>query len=250
MPSAASPPAVRAPHMDAALLRRFNHMYSRCPYGLDQPALYHQALFMHMDSDTMGTLLANGYRRNGNQIYTMHCPRCALCVPIRLDPTQFRPNRNQIRIWRKNKEITVEQAPLAMSAQNLQLLDRFLRVRFGNGGQQQAINYYSQFFLTTISTCFELRYWAGNDLVGVAIVDAAPDWLNAVYFYFDPEQSWRSPGTFNILNLLSFCHKHRIPHLYLGYWIDGISEMDYKKAFRPHELLLSGRWQRRTEKGR
>ena len=128
-----------------------------------------------------------------------------------------------------------------MSIRSLGLLDKFLRIRFNNM-RSQAQSYYSHFFITTISTCFELRYWAGSDLVGVAIVDAAPGWLNAVYFYFDPDQSWRSPGTFNILNLASFCRKHRIPHLYLGYWIDGLSEMAYKKAFKPHQLLLDGTW--------
>lgn len=243
MPATASSATACPPRLGAETLRHFSRMHSSCPYGLEQPAVYQQALFMRMDSDTMGALLANGYRRNGNQLYTMRCPHCALCVPIRLDPSRFQPNRNQRRIWRRNRDITVQQAPLTMSARNLALLEKFLHIRFGKGSLQQALDYYSQFFLTTISACFELRYWAGNDLVGVAIVDAAPDWLNAVYFYFDPEQGRRSPGTFNILNLLAFCHRHHIPHLYLGYWIEGVSEMDYKKAFKPHELLLSGRWQ-------
>ncbi|MDO5673937.1 MAG: arginyltransferase [bacterium] len=232
----------RAPQLSTSLQQQFGCASSMCPYGLDQQAVYHQASFTRMANKTMGDLLANGYRRNGNHMYTMHCPDCALCVSIRLDPLTFAPNRNQRRIWRKNKDIVVQQAPLAMSHRSLGLLDKFLRIRFNNA-RNQAQSYYSHFFITTISTCFELRYWAGSDLIGIAIVDAAPNcWLNAVYFYFDPDQSRRSPGTLNILNLVSFCRKHRIPHLYLGYWIDGLSEMAYKKAFKPHELLLDGTW--------
>ena len=230
-----------APKLSVELQEHFGCVASECPYGLEQKAVYHQAAFTHMDNPTMGDLLANGYRRNGNHMYTMHCPNCALCVSIRLHPQHFQPNRNQRRVAQKNRDIKVQQAPLAMSGRSLHLLDKFLRVRFGNE-RNQAQSYYSHFFITTISTCFELRYWAGSDLVGVAIVDASPLWLNAVYFYFDPDQSWRSPGTFNILNLVSFCRKQRIPLLYLGYWIDGISEMAYKKAFKPHELLLEDRW--------
>ncbi len=237
-----APQAIQAPQLSDELQQHFGLVSSECPYGLDQLAVYHQAGFMHMDNRTMGDLLANGYRRNGNHMYTMQCPNCALCVSIRLNPREFRPNRNQRRVWRKNKDIVVQQAPLAMSQRSLFLLDKFLRIRFGNERKQQAHSYYSHFFITTISTCFELRYWAGSDLVGVAIIDTAPGWLNAVYFYFDPDQGWRSPGTFNILNLVAFCNKHRIPRLYLGYWIDGLSEMAYKKAFKPHELLLGGRW--------
>ena len=230
-----------APKLSTELQQQFGCASSLCPYGLNQHAVYHQAAFTRMDNKTMGDLLANGYRRNGNHMYTMHCPHCARCVSIRQDPLAFQPNRTQRRILRKNKDIVVQQAPLAMSIRSLGLLDKFLRIRFNNM-RSQAQSYYSHFFITTISTCFELRYWAGSDLVGVAIVDAAPGWLNAVYFYFDPDQSWRSPGTFNILNLASFCRKHRIPHLYLGYWIDGLSEMAYKKAFKPHQLLLDGTW--------
>ncbi len=231
-----------APTLSAELQQQFSCMLSDCPYGLEQPAMYHQAAFTRMGHNTMGDLLANGYRRNGNYMYTMQCPHCALCVSIRLDPHRLQLNRNQRRVLQKNKDIVVQQAPLAMSEKSLNLLDKFLQIRFGNE-RSQAQSYYSHFFITTISTCFELRYWAGSDLVGIAIVDAAPDWLNAIYFYFDPDQGWRSPGTFNILNLAAFCRERKIPWLYLGYWIDGISEMDYKKAFRPHELLVAGRWQ-------
>ena len=76
----------------------------------------------------------------------------------------------------------------------------------------------------------------------VAVVDASPDWLNAVYFYFEPDQGWRSPGTLNILTLNHICKSQRIGALYLGYWIDGLAGMSYKNAFRPHELLLDGVW--------
>ena len=77
----------------------------------------------------------------------------------------------------------------------------------------------------------------------MAIVDGAPQWLNAVYFFFDPEHGWRSPGTLNILTLNHICLTHGIELLYLGYWIDGHGGMSYKSAFRPHELLIDGQWQ-------
>ena len=50
-------------------------------------------------------------------------------------------------------------------------------------GQEIIRSYYSHFFITTISNCFEIRYWKESDserqLVGVAIVDVALDWANA-----------------------------------------------------------------------
>ncbi|MCP3875502.1 MAG: arginyltransferase, partial [Desulfobacteraceae bacterium] len=90
--------------------------------------------------------------------------------------------------------------------------------------------------------CFEIRYRIGEKLVGVAILDGSPGWLNAVYFYFDPEYEQRSLGTYNILYLIDFCKNQKIPFLYLGYWIEDLKGMDYKKLFCPHELMIDGQW--------
>lgn len=222
--------------------RFFIDAVSECPYGLDKRAVYHQGVFGRLDEVAMGRLLAAGYRRNGNCMYTMRCPGCRLCVPIRLRPDQFQPNRNQRRVWKKNQDVAIEIGPLTMEREKVQLLQRFLSTRFPRG-RSSAESYYSGFFITSISCCFEIRYRIGEQLLGVAIVDGSQSWLNAVYFYFDPDQSWRSPGTLNILTLNHLCTTQHIDLLYLGYWIDGMPGMDYKNTFRPHELLLEDQWQ-------
>jgi len=223
------------------LERYFVNAVAECPYGQREIAIYHQGILGQVDELAMQELLASGYRRNGNCMYNMRCPNCSLCVPIRMRPERFRPNRNQRRVWKKNQDVHVEVAPLTMSRENLALLQRFLSTRFP-AGKSSAESYYSGFFITTISRCFEIRYKLEDQLLGVAIVDAAPDWLNAVYFFFDPEQGARSPGTLNILTLNSICLRHEMKYLYLGYWIDGHPGMSYKSGFRPHELLIDEEW--------
>ena len=223
------------------LERYFINAVAECPYGQKDKAIYHQAILAQVDDHAMGELLANGYRRNGNCMYNMRCPDCTLCVPIRIRPERFHKNRNQRRVWKKNQDVHVEVAPLTMSRENIALLQRFLSARFP-AGKSSAESYYSGFFITTISRCFEIRYKLEDRLLGVAIVDAAPDWLNAVYFYFDPEQGARSPGTLNILTLNNICLRHGMKYLYLGYWIEGHPGMSYKNCFRPHELLLDEEW--------
>jgi arginine-tRNA-protein transferase len=229
------------PGLAEELERFFVNAAAECPYGISTTAVYHQAALGRMSDVTMGEFLAAGYRRNGNCMYNMRCPGCSLCVPIRLRPERFRLNRNQRRVWQKNQDVAVEIAPLTMSRENLALLQRFLSTRFPEG-RSDAESYYSGFFITSISRCFEIRYRVGEQLLGVAVVDGAPNWLNAVYFFFDPEQGWRSPGTLNILTLNHICLTRQIDLLYLGYWIDGHAGMSYKNAFRPHELLLEGSW--------
>lgn len=227
---------------DESLEQYFVTVDSLCPYGLEYKAVYHQAMCGWLDERIMGSFLAGGFRRNGNSMYDMRCPDCSLCVPIRINPNEFKPNRNQLRVMKKNRDVVAGVSPLTMSRENLQLLDAFLKTRFPGGGNS-AEGYYAGFFITSITRCFEIRYRVDNKLIGVAVVDGSPGWLNAVYFYFDPRESWRSPGTFNILYLIDFCKNQNIEHLYLGYWIEGVEGMDYKRHFHPHEVLVDGEWQ-------
>ncbi|MDW7773278.1 MAG: arginyltransferase [Desulfobulbaceae bacterium] len=227
--------------LDICLEQYFVDISVGCPYGLEQLAVYHQAMFTSMGDDTMGRFFANGYRRNGNCIYSMHCPCCKACVPIRLRPERFDPNRNQKRVLQKNRDVTAGVAPLQMSRENLALLDRYLQTRFPES-RSTAEEYYAGFFISAISRCFEIRYRVRERLIGVAIVDGSDMWLNAVYFYFDPAEGKRSPGTYNILNLISFCTRNNIPLLYLGYYIEKVKAMRYKRVYNPHELLIKGKW--------
>lgn len=229
--------------IDEGLEQYFVDISVQCPYGLDQLAVYHQAVFTSIGDETMGTFFEHGYRRNGNCIYSMRCPACSACLPIRMKVEKFHSNRNQHRVLKKNRDVTVGIAPLRMSRENIDLLDKYLATRFPDG-KSSAEEYYDGFFISAISRCFEIRYRIEDRLVGVAIVDGSEKWLNAVYFFFDPAEAKRSPGTFNILNLIHFCRRHKIPLLYLGYYIEEVRAMRYKTAFKPHELLISGQWQK------
>ncbi len=229
----------------APLEQYFVDITVTCPYGVEQKAIYHQAQFTSVPDDVFGQFLAKGYRRNGNYVYSMRCSDCQGCVPIRLRPVEFRPNRNQRRIISKNKDVSVGIAPLSMARENLDLLDKFISSRFPGCGSN-AIGYYSGFFLGTLTRSFEIRYRVDERLIGVAIIDCSSSWVNAVYFYFDPEEGHRSPGTYNIIYLIDFCRLHNIELLYLGYCISDVSAMAYKANFKPHEIMLDSRWQHCT----
>lgn len=223
------------------LQQYFMHSSIECPYGLPFQAVYNQGLFDTMPDFIMDVYLASGYRRNGNVIYNMHCPDCQACVPIRIAPKEFKPNRNQKRVWKKNRDITVEIAPLACSTENLALLEKFLAARFP-GRDSSPLDYYTGFFLNHITSTVEFRYRIGSKLLGVAIVDLSSTWLNVVFFYFNPEEEKRSPGTYNILHLIDFCMQKEIKYIYLGYWIKNVKAMSYKAQFKPHYLYCNNDW--------
>ena len=227
----------------------FFEIGTKCPYDKPMTAVYRQAALCHLPAHLFGLFLDAGYRRNGNSLYSMACRQCQQCVPIKIRPAEFVPNRNQRRVLRKNCHTKIEVGPLCVSEERIELLNRFLTVRYPEKNSC-ARDYYAGFFLNSMTDTLEFRYSYRGRLTGVGIVDCGATWLNAVYFYFDPEFSHLSPGTFNVLTLIDRAREGGLGNLYLGYWIEGLAAMSYKERFKPYYLLLDGIWQRRGKNGR
>jgi arginine-tRNA-protein transferase len=81
-------------------------------------------------------------------------------------------------------------------------------------------------------------------LVALCVTDILADGLSMVYSFYDPEQADRSLGTFMILDHLERARAQALPHLYLGYWVDGSRKMGYKARFLPQERLGMNGWER------
>lgn len=199
-----------------------------------------------MPDRAMSLFLNAGFRRNGNYLYTMVCPDCSSCVPIRLVAEQFKPNRNQKRVLARNQDLTATIAPLKITAEKLALCDKFLRRRFP-GKASSGLDYYAGFFINSLGATYELEFRDQDHLIGVSIIDLYPEAINCVYFYFDPDISKRSLGTFNIITLINYALSYQIRYVYLGYWIEEIASMRYKAQFKPHYLLWDGQWQMKPQ---
>lgn len=196
-----------------------------------------------MPDRAMALFLDAGFRRNGNYLYTMVCPDCKACIPIRLNPGEFKPNRSQKRVQVRNQDLSISIAPLKITAEKLALCDKFLQGRFP-GKASSGLDYYAGFFINSLGATYELEFRDLDRLIGVSIIDLYPEAINCVYFYFDPAISRRSLGTFNILTQINYALSYQIHHVYLGYWIEEIAAMRYKAQFRPHHLLQDGQWQK------
>jgi len=128
-----------------------------------------------------------------------------------------------------------------MSEENLQLCEHFLTIRYPQKNNT-ALGYYSGFFLNHIVTSMELQYRKDGRLLGNGIIDIGENWMNAVYFYFDTAEASRSLGTFNVLTMIDFCVQKNIEYLYLSYYINDVSGMQYKAQFRPCYLKQDDCW--------
>ena len=76
-----------------------------------------------------------------------------------------------------------------------------------------------------------------------ALTDILADGLSMVYSFYDPDEAERSLGTFMILDHLDRAQRLGLPHLYLGYWVEGSKKMAYKARFRPQERLGMNGWE-------
>jgi leucyl-tRNA---protein transferase len=215
---------------------------SPCPYlpGRDarllalrprrlSPALYH--LFMDLN-----------FRRLGGVVYRPACDGCRECRQLRVDVARFRPTRSQRRCLRRNADVTARGGAPEATPERHEAYQRYLEARH-DGQMSGSWDELRELLEEAPPFTREVVFRVGERLLGAGVYDALPGALSAVYFYFDPALSFRSPGTLNVLWLVEECRRLGVPWLYLGYRVAACPGMAYKAGFRPHQVLgEDGQW--------
>ena len=187
--------------------------------------------------------LARGYRRAGGHVYHPHCRGCNACVPARIVVEEFRADRSQRRCLRDNADLDLALEPARFSDEYFDLYRRYLDTRHAGGGMDDPGGEdFSRFLFTPWSPTTFVCLRRKGQLLAVAVTDFASGGLSAVYTFFDPRQRERGLGTCAILRQIELARERALPHVYLGYWIDGHPKMDYKARFRPLEVLGPNGW--------
>jgi len=195
-----------------------------------------------MAPDDYRLLMDLGWRRSGCLFYRPRCEGCRECVPIRVRTDAFRRSRSQRRVWRRNQDLDVVVGPPRLTDEKHELYARYLRQQH-DGTMGEDREDMERFLYASPINTREICYRLGGRLVGVGIVDVSSTAVSTVYFYFDPDDHRRSPGTFSILWEIDWARRHGIAFYYLGYLVRGVRTMSYKARFRPHELLgPDGKW--------
>ena len=189
--------------------------------------------------------LRQGWRRFGPVVFRPDCPSCRMCQSLRVPVGTFRARESQRRAWKTNQaDITLRIAAPSVTAEKLQLFGKFQQHGHevkgwpSNAGDDLGLLVENPF------PTEEWSYYLGDRLVAVGYVDALPEGLSAIYFYHDPDQRRRSLGTYNALSIIASAAERGLPHVYLGYYVEGCRSLDYKARFRPNEVLGGqGTWQ-------
>lgn len=192
--------------------------------------------------------LSWGFRRSGDMVYRPDCVTCQDCTAVRIPVARFHPDRAQRRCLQANADIQVRIVAAERTDEQFALYHRYLQSRHKDGGMDDHVEIdFDRFMVSEFSETrfIEMRRThagAPGALIGVAVTDVFETGLSAVYTFFDPDERRRSLGTFGILEQIEWAKREGLPHVYLGYWIKGHPKMDYKKRFKPLEMIDRGQW--------
>jgi arginine-tRNA-protein transferase len=221
-----------------------------CPY---LPGRRERKVFTHLlgkDAVPLNDALSEaGFRRSQTIAYRPACEDCTACISVRIRADQFQPSRNFRRVLSQNEDLTRHITNGKATQEQFSLLRAYLDARHDEGGMADMtpLDYVSMVEDTTVRTnVVEYRIDPGDGtrgpLVAVALTDELTDGLSMVYTFFDVREHARSLGTYLILDHVREVQRRGLPHVYLGYWIDGCRKMSYKARFQPLEALAKDGW--------
>jgi len=226
------------PGLPLPLLRGGEHP---CPYLPGKIASELFALPIAFEPELYQSLMDHGFRRTDELAYRPACPACRECVPMRVPVASFALSNSQRRVLRRNEDVAVDVGPLCADDERFALFTAYQLGRH-DGDMLADRDEFSRFLCESPIDSMEMTFRVNGRLVGVGVIDVCPTSISSVYFYFDPAEARRSLGIFSCLCEIDECRRRGLRHWYPGFLVAGSRKMNYKATFRPHELLLDGRW--------
>jgi arginyl-tRNA--protein-N-Asp/Glu arginylyltransferase len=224
-----------------------------CPYlaGKTERKVFTELKGPHAESlnDALGRI---GFRRSQTVAYRPSCLDCRACVSVRVVTSAFAASAAQKKNLRRNADIEVTECRPWATAEQFDLLQRYLSRRHPGGGMaaMDEVDYADMVEHTAVSSyVIEYREPSVNGeagrLIGACLTDRQADGLSMIYSFYDPEHEVRTGlGNFIILDHIRRAAEAGLPYVYLGYWVEGSQRMQYKIRYRPLERLGPSGWQR------
>jgi arginyl-tRNA--protein-N-Asp/Glu arginylyltransferase len=223
-----------------------------CPY---LPGREERKVFTHLIGRRApalnDTLTQSGFRRSQTIAYRPACETCRACVSVRVKVDEFEVSRNLKRVARRNADLVGEARRPHAVAEQYALFRAYVGARHNDGGMadMSMIDYQMMVEDSHVETRLIEYRIVGPDgragaLVACCLTDYLADGLSMVYSFYDPRRDERSLGAFMILDHVERVRRAGLPHLYLGYWVEGSRKMDYKARFLPQERLGMDGWKR------
>ena len=205
-----------------------------------------------LEPEFMDALWSLGWRHFGTRFFrysrTEMSGNPVRVIPLRVDLSRWTPSRSQSRILRGSRDLEVgfhrpdptdEHRDLFVRhasrfRENVpESLETFLGADPGRRADPRAYP----------CDCVQVELRAGRRLVALSYLDLGRQAASSVYAFFDPEESWRSPGWLTFLAEIEHARARGCRHLYPGYAYVEPSPYDYKKRLGALEAFDWSRWQ-------
>jgi leucyl-tRNA---protein transferase len=226
---------------------------SPCPY---LPRREERKVFTHLigrrAASLNDTLTQSGFRRSQTIAYRPACESCRACVSVRVKTHELHLTRSLRRVLERNADVRGTVVRSDPTSEQYALFRTYLDARHADGGMaDMTVLDYSMMVEDSHVETRLVEYRIGpasassaGRLAAVCLTDVLADGLSMVYSFFDPELQSRSLGSYMILDHIERARKLGLPHLYLGYWVEGSRKMAYKARYLPQERLGMNGWER------
>ncbi len=195
-------------------------------------------------NDLHDKLSMAGFRRSHGICYVPACPECDACVAVRVIVDAFTPGKSLKRVMARNRDLSVDVVEPIATHEQYALFGDYQHGRHGGGDMSKMdfVDYQALIEDTPVDTFVAEFRRPNGTLAAACLIDVLSDGLSAVYSFFDTEDAERSLGTQMILWLIDEAYGRGLPYVYLGFLIDGCSNMAYKSRFKPLERITPEGW--------
>ncbi|KAJ3226967.1 Arginyl-tRNA--protein transferase 1 [Clydaea vesicula] len=89
---------------------------------------------------------------------------------------------------------------------------------------------------------FHQKYFFGEKLIAIGVIDILPLCISSVYFIYDPDFDYLSLGVYGALREIAYtkvlsAFEPNLKYYYMGYYIHTCEKMKYKAKYKPSEFL-------------
>jgi len=200
--------------------------------------------YKHIEEATQSynsALISRGWRRFGCYYFHPICNGCNECKSIRIDVNNYQLRKSQKKAIKRNRETQIIIQKPTLSQAHIDLYNKYHSFKHKKDDWSHRNisprEYKENFVEGAHDFGKEVLYIKDDVLIGVDLIDILDDGVSSIYFYYDPDFSELSLGTYSLLYQIELAKVLDLPWIYLGYWVDGCKAFAYKPNFQPQEIL-------------
>lgn len=219
----------------------FSTLPAKCAYLKDETMRMEYKFIEDCPSHLSQRLIQRGWRRFGEYYSRPNCQDCNKCLSLRIKADEYRFSKSAKRTIRKNVKtrFLIQKPTLTKSHLNLyEKYHKHMEAKKSWKHYSLSPNSYHELYVSgAMDFGQEVLYFVDEKLVGVDLIDFLDDGISSIYFFYDPDYAYLSLGRFSIYQQILIAQIHKLPYIYLGYYVKECDSLSYKADYKPYEIL-------------